>query len=332
MKWIGRIAKWIVGALLLLTFSGFVYEQVSRLYYNAQQPPESEFADVGGRKLHFRKEGSGNCTIVFESGLGGDNLHWQDIQKKLSDKYTTIAYDRAGILWSDYTDEISLDRYEADLSQLLAKTDCPRPYILVGHSFAGITLRKFIYRHAQEIQGVVFVDVTHPHQILKSSSELRNTTVLPPRWVMSFLNQIGVFRLTFKIKPFTQAVDSNHWFNTNVSNYFYKVLPGLLQEYDNDDSLMKEAEQIDDFQGIPLHIITAAYPDGVEQISDTILESEYKSTHSMLQKELLRLSSNSTQTIASQSGHYVTLQQPELIISAIEQLADKLRPASAGHH
>jgi pimeloyl-ACP methyl ester carboxylesterase len=301
---------------------GLVIEYSCQWYFDTQHPPQTEFIDIEGRKLHFHKQGTGNHTVVFESGLGGDYLHWQAIQHQLSKKYTTISYDKAGILWSDYTDKSSLDRYEADLFQLLKKTNCPKPYILVGHSFAGITLRKFIQRHSSDIQGIVFVDVTHPSQKKESSENLKRLTVLPPKWILSCLNQTGVLRLIFNISPFTGVVSKEHWFNQNVTNYFYRILPGLYQEYANDDKLMEEASQITDFADIPLYIITARYPKGVEKVNDNALQNEYLTIHARLQKDLLRLSSNSTQLLANKSGHYVTFQEPELIVEAVNQIVN----------
>ncbi|GAA6764204.1 hypothetical protein AAFH68_01330 [Flavobacterium sp. CGRL1] len=139
-----------------------------RAYYDKKQPSKDEFVFVKDRKIHFRKIGNSlKGTVVFESGLGGDYMHWQELQNKLSKDYTTISYDKAGILWSDPAENISLKRYSEDLDTVLTKTNCPKPYILVGHSFAGITLRSFIKDHSQDIGGIVFVDVSHPQQLKK---------------------------------------------------------------------------------------------------------------------------------------------------------------------
>lgn len=309
--------------LVILIVIGFLFERITRFYYDGKRPDNAEFVEIDGRKIHYKKEGNGSCTVVFESGLGGDYVHWQDIQKKLSQKYTTISYDKAGILWSAPAKKISLRRYADDLKQLLEKTNCPKPYILVGHSFGGITTRLFIEENEKDLAGIVFVDVSHPKQLEKSSEALKNSVQPPPRILLSFLNEIGVIRILYTAKAFTTAVPKEHWFNKHVKHYFYRILDGMMIELENDEKLMEEASQIDNFGSVPLTVITAKYPNGVEGAKDESLAKEYLSIHSVLQKDLLRLSSKSNQVFAEKSGHYVTLQEPDLIGAEIEKLAPR---------
>ena len=323
IKKIFKTLKIILFILLSLIAIGFVFEHISRFYFDRQSPDNSEFVTVEGRKIHYKKEGKGNCTIVFESGLGGDYLHWQDIQKKLSQKYTTISYDKAGILWSDPAKKTSLRRYTDDLKQLLEKTNCPKPYIIVGHSFGGITPRLFIEENMKNIGGIVFIDVSHPKQLKKSSDALKKSVQPPPKMLLSFFNEIGAIRILYSTNAFTSAVPKEHWFNRNVKHYFYRIFDGMMNELENDDKLMEEASQIDNFGSIPLTIITAKYPNGVEGAKDKNLEKEYLSIHNNLQKDLLHLSTKSTQVFAQKSGHYVTLQEPDLICNEIEKIAQR---------
>lgn len=230
MNKIIKILKLITLILVAILLIGFVYEQIARFYFDEKHPPESEFVKVDGRKIHFSKKGNGSFTVVFESGIGGDYLHWQEIQNETSKYATTLSYDKAGILWSDATDTVSLERYAKDLYQLLEKTNCPKPYILVGHSFAGITLRSFIKNNKQNIAGIIFVDVSHPEQLEKSSEKLRQFVTPPPKGILSFFNEVGLIRILYSNVAFTNAVPKEHWFNQHVGNYFYKVFSGLMQE------------------------------------------------------------------------------------------------------
>src|SRR6218665_3218990 len=268
IKKIFKAFKIITLILLVLIAIGFIFEHISRLYFDSKYPDDSEFVKIDGRKIHYKKEGKGNCTIVFESGLGGDYLHWQEIQKKLSKNHTTIAYDKAGIMWSDPSEKITLRRYADDLKSLLEQTNCPKPYILVGHSFGGITPRLFIKENAKDLAGIVFVDVSHPKQLEKSSSELKKSVQPPPRLLLSFLNEIGVIRILYSNVPFTTAVPREHWFNKNVKIYFYRIFDGMMTELENDKKLMSEASEINDFGSVPLTIITGKYPNGVEGARD----------------------------------------------------------------
>lgn len=48
--------------------------------------------------------------------------------------------------------------------------------------------------------------------------------------------------------------------------------------------------------------------------------SEIATAHAKLQTDLLSLSQNSRQVVAKKSGHYIPIEQPEVVISAIQQV------------
>ena len=48
------------------------------------------------------QKGCGGPTVVFEAAFDpSGHLQWYHIQEKLLINYTSISYDRAGVLWSD---------------------------------------------------------------------------------------------------------------------------------------------------------------------------------------------------------------------------------------
>ncbi|MGO2101798.1 MAG: alpha/beta fold hydrolase [Psychroflexus halocasei] len=318
-----KIAKWIIGTFFLLFLIGFVSEQAFRIYFDSKKPAEDEFRKVGNREIYVQKQGKGGPTIIFEPGMGGDHTYWTEIQDELSKRTTTLSYDRAGILWSDPVDLKSLKTISNDLFQVLEKTQCPKPYILVGHSLAGITLRRFIKKHSDDIAEIFFIDVSHPLQLKKSSKKLMSSIKAPPKWIISFLNEIGAIRMMYSFNAFTHDVPKDHLFNTHVRDYFYKIYDGLFQEMESNDLLFEQAEDIDDFGTIPLTILTATYPNGMDMINDPLLEAEYLSIHSELQKQLLELSPNSKQIFAKRSGHHILLQELELVIGILKKMLHK---------
>jgi pimeloyl-ACP methyl ester carboxylesterase len=98
--------------------------------------------DVGGYQLHLSEKGTGRPTVVLESGLGDSSAPWSTVFDAVAAFTRVVAYDRAGLGRSDraVTPRTCADLV-ADLHTLLRRAAVPSPYVLVGHSFGGFTVR-----------------------------------------------------------------------------------------------------------------------------------------------------------------------------------------------
>jgi pimeloyl-ACP methyl ester carboxylesterase len=75
----------------------------------------------------------------------------------------SLAYDRAGLGRSaPGPAPTHAEAVVSDLEALLAAAGEAAPYIVVGHSMAGLSVRIFTARHLGEVAGVVLVDATTP--------------------------------------------------------------------------------------------------------------------------------------------------------------------------
>ena len=54
----------------------------------------SQFADVMGLQLHYKKRGNGKPIFLLLHGFGASLYTWQDIMTPLASSGTAIAYDR----------------------------------------------------------------------------------------------------------------------------------------------------------------------------------------------------------------------------------------------
>ena len=321
-----RIFKKVsIGILFLLSFLviiGIAYEQICRSNSENKFHPDGEFVDLGDHNLHYLKSGKGSPTVVFESGLDpGGHLPWFKVQNEISKYTTTISYDRAGVLWSERGNNPKTGQAMAEeLSDLLIKTKCPKPYIIVGHSLAGLFLRNFIIQNQADISGVIFIDVSHPEQNDRKSEELKSLSKVPSPMRLKVTNTTGLIRLFYKnYYPNTAKNDS---INRIVYAMFYGGLSAFIDEQNSMEYLLDESEQINSFGSIPLKIITGTSPDRYNEISNPGLRKEFFQLKMDLQKDLLNLSTNSEQIFAAESGHYVQLEQPEIVINAIITMAE----------
>jgi pimeloyl-ACP methyl ester carboxylesterase len=130
--------------------------------------PRGRKAEIGdGRRLRYVPAGpdtSPRPLVLLEAGSFGFSADWAAVQAKLSaEGVRSIAYDRAGLGVSDPGPAPRDSRaITLDLEALLAAIGEPGPYILCGHSMAGMHVRLFAARNAAKVRGIVLVDATTP--------------------------------------------------------------------------------------------------------------------------------------------------------------------------
>jgi len=116
---------------------------------------------IGGRSLYLECSGSGSPTIVMDAGIGNTHATWQGVAPAVSKLARTCTYDRANLGSSDSAPKPrSSAEVVADLHALLKAVAIAPPYLLVGHSFGGISARLFASDYPGEVAGIVLVDPT----------------------------------------------------------------------------------------------------------------------------------------------------------------------------
>lgn len=129
--------------------------------------PRGEFFDIGGRRLRMVCEGPREApgpTVILESGAFGFSADWAAVQARLAaEGVRSCAYDRAGMGYSDPGPD-PRDGVAAaqDLEALLKASGEAGPYVLVGHSMAGLRIWLFARRNPEKTAGLVLVDASTP--------------------------------------------------------------------------------------------------------------------------------------------------------------------------
>jgi pimeloyl-ACP methyl ester carboxylesterase len=128
--------------------------------------PHGGYVDVGGRRLRMICDGprGPGPTVIFESGAFGMASDWAAVQAMLTRQgLRSCAYDRAGMGYSDPGPSPRDGLAGAlDLERLLAASGEAGPYLLVGHSMAGLRVWLYARRNPQKTAGLVLVDATTP--------------------------------------------------------------------------------------------------------------------------------------------------------------------------
>ncbi len=153
------IAIILIAILLALPLIGILYQRIGLASDARRFPPPGRLIDVEGAKLHADIIGSESPPVVFEAGIAATSLSWRLIQSENAKSTQTIAYDRAGLGWSDTIEKPrDLWRLVEELRAFLDHASIAKPRILVAHSFGGLIALAYASRYPNELAGMVLVD------------------------------------------------------------------------------------------------------------------------------------------------------------------------------
>ncbi|RAV29152.1 alpha/beta fold hydrolase [Sinomicrobium soli] len=310
----------ILALSVLLLLAGVCYEQYSRWRLERSALKGKTFVNIHGTPLHYVKKGKGRCTVVFQSGLGSSHYIWKEVQDAVSRHAVTISYDRNGLMFSPPSGKpVTNGNVTSELQALLEKTACPEPYILVGHSMAGIYLRPFIAKHKNSIAGIIFADAAHPLQLEKASPALLKILRIPPRWLIALTVHTGIYRILFSFIPLNPEIPVGHPLHRMEKNHFYRSYKTILEELKNDTRNFRDARQYGHFGDLPLTVITGTSDIRYARIKNAAIREEYRQLTGELQHDLLKLSRNSRFVKAEHSGHIMQVNDAGLLVEEIRR-------------
>ena len=313
-RFLVRLVK-VVAVLLVLVLIGTLWESTTEAADQRAYPPPGQLVDMGGYSLHLNCVGTGSPTVVIEAGMGDWSTSWSSqVQPEVAKTTRVCAYDRAGLGWSDPGPlSRTAEHFAQELHALLQRASVPGPYVLVGHSLGGLTVRLFAREHRAEVAGVVLVDSMHPDQ---ATQPLPDPSAEPPATdgdlsITVLAARIGLVRLL------TGPLDLKGGLSPAVADAYaaYAVTPRTFQAQDREGAglaiSLSQAAEVTSLGDLPLMVVSRGLdPDPKWQ---------------RMQTDLLGLSSNSRQIVAAESGHLIQIDQPDVASGAIVEMVDQLR-------
>ena len=279
-----------------------------------------ELIDIGTHRLHINCVGEGTPSIIIDSGLGGSSLEWFNIQKNLAENTRICSYDRAGYGWSDVgPSPRTTARIAKELKTLLTKAKIPGPYLLVGHSFGGYNIRYFASEYPELTAGLVLIDSSHHEQF--NTEEFKRVIRKPQS--ENIVNRKKSFRLQ-RIIP---IIADNYPVETKKTAYMlmsrFKSTSTMVDESNNMEISAQQVAEKTDHQpyGFPVSIITR----GKRVWPENELGNRREQQWARLQNDLKKISLQSDQHLAYESGHIIHLDQPSLVTENILVTLDKSR-------
>lgn len=161
-----KVAGGLIGALILLMI---VLGAGSNLLRSGAAPTGDMIAVDGDRRLHCICKGPESAPLVlYDAGAFGIYTDGWWLLEELSKDHRICLYDRAGMGWSDPPPDgvrPDPDWHVEDMRRLRQALGQDDPFVLIGHSMAGIRLHAYANAYPEELRGLVFVDAARPQTI-----------------------------------------------------------------------------------------------------------------------------------------------------------------------
>ena len=318
-----------------LVIAGFVYQLTGARRDRHRYAKAGRWIDIGrGCRLYLLEKGSGGPTVIFESGIAATNLNWHQIQESVAQFTHTASYDRGGLGWSSQAVSARTPgNIAVELHGLLASAGIKPPYVLVGHSFGGLVMRRFALLFPEEVAGVVLVDPMRPEEWppmdpskqvqLDRGTKLTAIAVPIARCglarlaVTSLLCRSGrlsgmlagaagnggthvlgrikgeVSKMPREVWPVVAAHWSRPAYYTGMNGHV-QAIPDTVREMQNADPI----------RGIPVVLLTPG------------------SASPLTAQCLSRIGDSVTQVLAPESAHWVHLDDPALVIDSIRDMVE----------
>jgi pimeloyl-ACP methyl ester carboxylesterase len=272
-------------------------------YFSLQEAPPtivpkgrfSGWFNIGGRRLFLRCAGHRSPTVVFEGGLTTD---WYQLQNQLSGFTRVCSWDHPNGPWSR-SDPAPTPRtardYVADLHTLLRTARVPGPYVLAGHSNGGLFTQLYASTHPRQVAGLVLIDAVHPAYHQRRLAMLR--PLVPPE-VWQVLRQ--------------QAMAVDH-----------RLIDPERVDIWTSERQTRQALRRSPLRPMPLIVLAHGHPED----PDAAFVEQDERLWRQLQRELAHLVPGGRLVVATNSGHDIQHQQPELVLDAI---GDVVRAVRAG--
>jgi pimeloyl-ACP methyl ester carboxylesterase len=305
-------------------------------YTQAQQLIEIELH----RHLNLYCIGTGIPTVIFESGLADDTHSWNLVQPEIAKRTRACAYDRAGVGFSDPARRAGTSANMVDdLHRLLRRASIKPPYVLVGHSYGGMSVVLYAYHYPKEVAGMVLVDPALENQVRHVR---RNFPSYDKSFVQPTLQDLRdcVIAATAGFVPgtkpyekclpqpipmssdpisavrFTQALSPAH--QRATLSEFESLMTGRSGEQ------LRAARR--SFHDMPLIIL--AIPLGRQLLVPDETQAQQDAIHAARGGELEALVHRSTRGVfhfVPDGGHYIQSDQPAVVVDSIREVLEQVR-------
>lgn len=327
---------WILILLLpAVVAAGALYQTIAAARDERRFPPPGRMIESGNHRIHAHLSDGPGPTVVFEAGIAASSMSWELVRRKLAGIARSVVYDRAGLGWSEAASSPrTLENILSDLRNLQLA-----PFVLVGHSFGGLLALEYARRHREDVLGLVLVDALTACEWSPVSAQDARSLARGVRLARrgALLARIGVVRFALsllsqgsrrvpkwmarassgkgatlaerlvgeirKLPPEIWPVVQAHW----CTHRSFKAMAHHLESL---PGIASECSIGCDLGDLPLIVLSA---------------SDASPARMAAHRHIVKQSRKGRLIVAENSGHWIQLDQPELVVSAVRDVIAKAR-------
>jgi len=294
--------------------------------------------DIGTTVISYKMIGNGEIDTLFELGLGSCIAEWQGLAVAIAEKgHTVLLYERAGCGYSTPSTLVRTPQNIAkELNCLLDKLGVTKRLTIIAHSQGGLYSQAFARLYAHRVERLILLDPLSAND--NRFKESLTTEEYKKSGVDKFASlglqkTLAKLHLGFIIKKVMRNAPPFYYYNGFTKEEESYILSSLvkpsvydtaMQEYElsHDENIVKDYKSKNDFPDIEIVLITHSSDFCIKETMEfggvtREVAEKIENIWQDIMKDYLLFSSKTKFLQARESGHYIHLMCPELIIGLI---------------